>query len=72
MLKGRKITLTVTSFYEAGYYNNDGLNDKYHGVGVDFKLYFDKVTISAIGLGVAYNINSEKFYPNVTIGFGEF
>ena len=65
-----KLNPTLSYYYEGGYYHNDGLNEKYHGIGSELKVYFDKVAIPAIGLGVAYNFTNQQTIFTFNFGMG--
>ncbi len=65
-----KLNSTMSYYYEAGYYNNDGLDEKYQGLGSEFKIYFDKVAIPAIGFGLAYNLTNEQTIFTFSFGMG--
>lgn len=70
LISKHKLNPTLSYYYEGGYYNNDGLNEKYHGVGSEIKVYFDKVAIPAIGIGVAYNFTTENTIMTFSFGMG--
>ncbi len=70
LISKHKLNPTMSYYYEGGYYNNDGLNEKYHGIGSEFKVYFDKVAIPAIGLGLAYNFTNESTILTFSFGMG--
>lgn len=70
LISKHKLNPTLAYYYEAGYYNNDGFNETYHGIGSELKVYFDKVAIPAIGIGVAYNLTSEQTSFVFSFGMG--
>jgi len=70
LISKHKLNPTLSYYYEGGYYNNDGLNEKYHGVGSELKVYFDKIAIPAIGIGVAYNFSNENTIMTFSFGMG--
>ncbi len=70
LISKHKLNPTLSYYYEGGYYNNDGLNEKYHGVGSEIKVYFDKVAIPALGLGLAYNFTNEQTILTFSFGMG--
>jgi hypothetical protein len=70
LISKHKLNPTLSYYYEGGYYNNDGLNEKYHGIGSELKVYFDKVAIPALGFGVAYNFTTEKTIMTFSFGMG--
>lgn len=70
LISKHKLNPTLSYYYEAGYYHNDSLNEKYHGIGSELKVYFDKVAIPAIGIGVAYNLTTENVIMTFSFGMG--
>lgn len=70
IISKHKLNPTLSYYYEGGYYHNDGLNEKYHGIGSELKIYFDKVAIPAIGLGVAYNFTNQQTILTFNFGMG--
>lgn len=70
LISKHKLNPTMSYYYEGGYYHNDGLNEKYHGVGSEFKVYFDKVAIPALGFGLAYNFTNEQTIFTFSFGMG--
>lgn len=70
LISKHKLNPTLSYYYEGGYYNNDGLNEKYHGIGSELKVYFDKVAIPALGFGVAYNFTNEQTILTFSFGMG--
>jgi len=70
LISKHKLNPTLSYYYEGGYYNNDGFNEKYHGIGSELKVYFDKVAIPAIGLGLAYNFTNENTILTFSFGMG--
>lgn len=70
LISKHKLNPTLSYYYEGGYYHNDGLNEKYHGIGSELKIYFDKVAIPALGIGVAYNFSNEQTIFTFSFGMG--
>lgn len=70
LISKHKLNPTLSYYYEGGYYNNDGLNEKYHGIGSELKVYFDKVAIPALGFGVAHNFNTKNTSFTFSFGMG--
>lgn len=70
LISKHKLNPTLSYYYEGGYYNNDGLNEKYHGIGSAIKVYFDKVAIPALGVGVFYNFMTEEIAATFSFGMG--
>ncbi len=70
LISQHKLNPTLSYYYEGGYYHNDGLNEKYHGIGSELKIYFDKVAIPALGFGVAYNFTNEQTILTFSFGMG--
>ncbi len=70
LISKHKLNPTLSYYYEGGYYHNDGINEKYHGIGSELKVYFDKVAIPAIGLGLAYNFTNENTILTFSFGMG--
>ncbi len=75
--KKGKFHPTISAFYEGGYYDYEGgveeyisFNQKYHGIGGEFRVYFDKVALPALGFSYAYNFASKSGHLNFSIGMG--
>lgn len=62
-------SITTPVYYEAGYYQNLESTYKYwHGPGVGFRVYIDKIAIPAVGADITWDFENDLFKFAISLG----
>ncbi len=61
--------LALTAFYERGWYASSLSGDyDFHGPGGGFRVYLKRIAVPALGLDIAYNLDTDQTVFSVAVG----
>lgn len=61
--------MVISSFYEQGWYRSSAVGQfDFYGPGAGFRIYLRRIAIPALGVDVAYNLQSDRTVFSVAVG----